>query len=86
MVDVDGSSHLYQRTPSLSRLAWSGGWRPPRHSVCIHQINRVNSRNGFGHNDSWQHHKYWRVYYYYYYIIIIIIIIINKCKVCISRF
>jgi len=24
------------------------GWR----SVCIHQINRVNSRNDFGHDDS----------------------------------
>jgi len=23
-----------------------------RHSVCIHQMNRVNSRNDFGHDDS----------------------------------
>jgi len=30
-----------------SWLAWSEGWRPPiRRSVCIHQINRVNSHNG----------------------------------------
>ena len=33
---------------SLSRLAWSEGWR----SVYIHQMNRVNSRNDFGHDDS----------------------------------
>jgi len=23
-----------------------------RRSVCIHQMNRVNSRNDFGHDDS----------------------------------
>jgi len=31
-------------------LVW--GWQPPRRSVCIHQINRVNFRGGFDHNDS----------------------------------
>ena len=39
----------------LSRLAWSEGWRPPGLSLqllCIHQMNRVNSRNDFGHDDS----------------------------------
>ena len=39
----------FRRTDSPSRLAWSGGWRPP---VYIHQMNRVNSHNDFGHDDS----------------------------------
>jgi len=44
MVGVDSGS-LYRRTHSLSRLAWSwvGGRLAPFY---IHQINRVNSRNG----------------------------------------
>jgi len=44
MVGVDSGS-LYRRTHSLSRLAWSwvGGRLTPFY---IHQINRVNSRNG----------------------------------------
>ena len=44
MVDVDSDS-LYRRNHSLSRLAWSwvGGRLAP---FCIHQMNRVNSRNG----------------------------------------
>ena len=39
------SSSLYRRTHSLSRLAWSwvGGRLAPFY---IHQMNRVNSRNG----------------------------------------
>ena len=32
----------YRWTHSPSWLAWSEGWR----SVCIHQMNHVNSRNG----------------------------------------
>ena len=40
----------FRRTHSPSRLAWSEGWRPP--SVYIHQMNRVNSRYDFGHDDS----------------------------------
>ena len=33
------------------RLAWS--WlAATRRSVCIHQTNRVNSRNDFGHDDN----------------------------------
>ena len=40
----------FQQTHSPSRLAWSEGWRP--HSVYIHQMNQVNSRNDFGHDDS----------------------------------
>jgi len=43
MVGVDSDS-LYRRTHSLSRLAWS--WVGGRlASFCIHQMNRVNSRN-----------------------------------------
>jgi len=37
----------FWRTHSPSRLAWCKGWRPPRRWVCIHQMNRVNSRNSF---------------------------------------
>ena len=35
-----------RQTHRPRRLVW------PQHSVCIHQINRVNSHNGFGHDDS----------------------------------
>jgi len=42
----------YWRTHSPSQLAWSEGWGPPRRRVCIHQMNRVNSHNGFCHDDS----------------------------------
>ena len=44
MVGVDSGS-LHRRTHSLSRLAWSwvGGRLTPFY---IHQMNRVNSRNG----------------------------------------
>jgi len=38
----------FRRTHSPSQLAWSEGWRPPG----AHQMNRVNSRNDFGHDDS----------------------------------
>jgi len=47
MVDVDGSSHLWQ-THNPSQLAWSEGWRPPG----AHQMNRVNSRSDHGYQDS----------------------------------
>jgi len=40
-----------------------------RRSVNIHQMNRVNSRNDFGYDDSI---KNGRGYYYYFFIIIII--------------
>ena len=46
------SGSLYRRTRSLSRLAWSwiGGRLAPFY---IHQMNRVNSRNGSAmHDDS----------------------------------
>ena len=43
----------FRRTYSPSRLAWSEGWRPPgARSVYIRQMNRENSRNDFGHDDS----------------------------------
>jgi len=51
MVDVVSGS-LYRRTYSLSRLAWS--WVSGRLApFYIHQMNRVNSRNGSAmHDDS----------------------------------
>jgi len=39
----------FRRTHSTSRLVFSEGWRP---TVYIHQMNWVNSRNDFGHDDS----------------------------------
>ena len=42
----------FRRTHSPSRLAWSEGLAATRRSVCIHQMNRVNSRNDFGQDDS----------------------------------
>jgi len=41
----------FRRTYSPSRLAWCG-LAATRRSVYIHQMNRVNSRNDFGHDDS----------------------------------
>jgi len=36
-----------------AQVGWFGlGLAATRRSVCIHQMNRVNSRNGFGHDDS----------------------------------
>ena len=37
---------------SPSRLAWSESWRPPRAQSTLYQMNRVNSCNDFGHDDS----------------------------------
>jgi len=42
----------FRRTRSPSRLAWSEGLADTRRSVYIHQMNRVNSRNDFSHDDS----------------------------------
>jgi len=44
----------FRRTHSPSLLAWSGPWglAATWRSVYIHQMNRVNSRNVFGHDDS----------------------------------
>jgi len=51
MVDVDGSSLLSADSqPKSVGLVW--GLAATRHSVCIHKMNRVNSRSDHGHKDS----------------------------------
>ena len=51
MVDVDGSSHLSgEWQPKSVGLVW--GLAATRRSLCIHQMNRVNSRSDHGHEDS----------------------------------
>ena len=64
MVDVDGSSQFSADSqPKSTGLVW--GLAATRHSVYIHQMNRVNSHNDFGHDDSTIN------------IVVVIIIIIN---------
>jgi len=51
MVDVDGSSHLSADSqPKSVGLVWE--LAATRGSVCIHQMNWVNSRSDRGHEDS----------------------------------
>jgi len=51
MVDVDDSCQfLADSQPKLIGLVW--GLAATRRSVYIHQMNRVNSRTDFGHDDS----------------------------------
>jgi len=51
MVDVDGSCQFSaDLQPKSIGLVW--GLAATRRSVYIHQMNRVNSRNEFGHDDS----------------------------------
>ena len=51
MVDVDDSCQFSADSqPKSIGLVW--GLAATRRSVCIHQKNRVNSRNDFGHDDS----------------------------------
>ena len=51
MVDVDGSCQFLADSQHESTgLVW--GLAATRRSVSIHQMNRVNSRNDFGHDDS----------------------------------
>ena len=51
MVDVDGSCQfLADSQPKSIGLVW--GLAATLRSVYIHQMNRVNSRNDFGHDDS----------------------------------
>ena len=51
MVDVDDSCRLSADSqPKSTGLVW--GLAATRRSVYIHQMNRVNSRNDFGHDDS----------------------------------
>ena len=70
MVDVDDSCQLSADSqPKKTGLVW--GLAATRHSVYIHQMNRMNSRNDFGHDDS-------TINIVMAIIIIIIIIIIKK--------
>jgi len=66
MVGVDSGS-LYRWTHSLSRLAWSwvGGRLAP---IYIHQMNRVNSRNG----SAMMIAPSWNYYYYYFFLLVVI--------------
>jgi len=65
MVDVDGSSHLSADSqPKSVGLVW--GLAATRRSVCIHQMNRVNSRSDHGHDDSTINIVVDYYYYYYY--------------------
>jgi len=51
MVDVDDSCQFSADSqPKSISLVW--GLAATRRSVYIHQMNRVNSRNDFGHDDS----------------------------------
>ena len=51
MVNVDGSSQSSADSqPKSVGLGW--GLAATRRSVYIPQMNRVNSRNEFGHDDS----------------------------------
>jgi len=51
MVDVDDSCQLSADSqPKSIGLVW--GLAATRRSVYIHQMNQVNSRNDFGHDDS----------------------------------
>ena len=51
MVDVDGCSHLLADSQSKS-IGVVRGLAAIRRSVCIHQMNRVNSRSDHGHDES----------------------------------
>jgi len=51
MVDADGRCQfLADSLPKSTGLVW--GLAATRRSVYIHQMNRVNFRNDFGHDDS----------------------------------
>jgi len=51
MVDVDDSCQFSAESqPKSTGLVWE--LAVTRRSVYIHQMNRVNSRNDFGHDDS----------------------------------
>ena len=69
MVHVDGSSHLLADSQAKSvGLVW--GLAATRRSVCIHQMNRVNSRSDHGHEDSTIN----IVVDYYYYLLILLLV------------
>jgi len=48
---VAGSSHLSADSQPKS-VGLVSGLAATRRSVCIHQMNRVNSRSDHGHDDS----------------------------------
>ena len=51
MVDVDDSCQFFGGI--TAQVDWLGlGLATTQRSVYIHQMNRVNSRNDFGHDDS----------------------------------
>ena len=51
MVDVDGSCQFSADSqPKSIGLVW--GLAATQHSVYIHQMNRVNSRDDFGYDDN----------------------------------
>jgi len=51
MVDVDDSCQFSADSqPKSTGLVW--GLAATRRSIYIHQMNRVNSHNDFGHDDS----------------------------------
>jgi len=63
-MDVDGSSHLSADSqPKSVGLVW--GLVATQRSVCIHQMNRVNSCSDYGDEDSTINVVDY--YYYYYY-------------------
>ena len=51
-VDVDDSCQLSADSAQVDWLGLGGGLAATRRSVYVHQLNRVNSRNDFGHDDS----------------------------------
>jgi len=64
MVGVDGCSHLSADSqPKSVGLVY--GLAATRRSVCIHQMNRVNSRSDHGHDDN-TINSVVDCYYYYY--------------------
>ena len=63
MVDVDDSCQFSADSQPKS-VGFIRGLAATRRSVYIHQMNRVNSRNDFGHDDNIIN---CRGYYYYYY-------------------
>jgi len=66
MVDVDGSSHLSADSQPKS-VGLVCGLAATQRSVCIHQMNQVNSRSDHGHKDSTINIVVDYYYYYYYY-------------------
>ena len=73
MVDVDGSSHLSADSQPKS-VGLVLGLAATRRSVCIRQMNRVNSRSDHGHEDSTINIVVDYYYYYYYRFLVVIFV------------